>query len=136
MANEKILVADDEVQYVEVISYKFRNAGLEVISAANGREALELAKKERPDLVIIDYQMPEMDGLELCVEIRKDPKISQVPVILLTAYDMIINEREQKMAKINALMSKPFSPRELLTKARELLSQTCAISGIQERGYI
>jgi two-component system, OmpR family, alkaline phosphatase synthesis response regulator PhoP len=134
MANEKILVADDEVQYVDVISYKFRNAGLEVISAGNGREALELARKEKPDLVIMDYQMPEMDGLELCMEIRKDPEISQTPVILLTAYGMIIDEREQKMARINALMPKPFSPRELLAKVRELLSLTCVAVIKEERG--
>ncbi len=134
MANEKVLVADDEVQYVDVISYKFRNAGLEVISAANGREALELARKENPDLIIMDYQMPEMDGLELCMEIRRDPKLSHTPVILLTAYGMIIDERDQKMAKISAMMPKPFSPRELLAKARELLNQTCATVCKEERG--
>jgi two-component system alkaline phosphatase synthesis response regulator PhoP len=134
MANEKILVADDEVQYVDVISYKLRNAGLQVISAGNGREALELARKEQPDLVIMDYQMPEMDGLELCMEIRKDSDLSQTPVILLTAYGMIIDEREQNLARINALMPKPFSPRELLAKVRELLSQTCVVADKEERG--
>jgi two-component system, OmpR family, alkaline phosphatase synthesis response regulator PhoP len=136
MATEKILVADDEVQYVDVISYKFRNAGFEVITAANGREALELVKKECPDLVIMDYQMPEMDGLELCMEIRKDPKLSHTPVILLTAYGMIIDEQEQKKAKISVLMPKPFSPRELLAKARELLNQTCITVDKEERGLI
>jgi two-component system alkaline phosphatase synthesis response regulator PhoP len=134
MANQKVLVADDEVQYVDVISYKFRNAGLEVISATNGREALELVRKESPDLVITDYQMPEMDGLELCMEIRKDPKLSHIPVILLTAYGMIIDEQEQNMAKISAMMPKPFSPRELLAKARELLNPTCIIADKKERG--
>ena len=133
MATEKILVADDEVQYVDVIAYKFRNAGHEVLTAGNGREALDLARKEKPDLVITDYQMPEMDGLALCAEMRKDPTLAHTPVILLTAYGMIIEETEQSTTGINAIMAKPFSPRELLAKVRELLDQSCVPAAPGER---
>jgi two-component system, OmpR family, alkaline phosphatase synthesis response regulator PhoP len=133
MANEKILVADDEVQYVDVIACKFRNAGLTVITAGNGREALDLARKEKPDLVITDYQMPEMDGLALCAAMRKDPTLALTPVILLTAYGMIIEETEQSTAEITAMMPKPFSPRELLAKVRELLDQAGTPTAMGER---
>ena len=134
MANEKILVVDDEEGLVEIIRMRLKQDGYNVVTAGNGQEALDLARKEKPDLVITDYQMPEMDGLALCAEMRKDPILALTPVILLTAYGMIIEETEQSTAGINAMMPKPFSPRELLAKVRELLDslRTPAAPGERE----
>jgi len=128
MSNKRILVADDEPHILNVVSFKLRNAGLEVITARNGQEALELAKSERPDLVIVDYQMPVLDGLEACIRLREEPATASIPVIMLTARGIDIEQVELERAGINSLMAKPFSPREVLARVQELLSlnQECA----------
>src|SRR5271170_3720226 len=96
MTGKKILVADDESHILHVVSLKLRNAGYTVVTACDGREALELAQQELPDLLIIDYQMPHLSGLELCQQLRKEPATSRVRAILLTArgYDLDIGSAE------------------------------------------
>ena len=129
MANEKILVCDDEMQYAQVIAFKFRNAGYEVTTALDGQEALKSAKAQKPDLIITDYQMPRLDGMDLCREIRKDPGLANIPLILLTAFGMDLGQEKIEEAGVSALISKPFSPRDLLSKAKELLEQTVLCKG-------
>ena len=122
MNTKRVLVADDELAILSVISYKLRNAGLEVITANDGRQALELARSEVPDLVIIDYEMPGLNGLEVCLQLRAEAGTAQMPIIMLTAREMDIAEADVKRARISLVMSKPFSPREVLANAEELLS--------------
>src|SRR5580692_265856 len=81
MAAKKILVADDESHILHVVSLKLRNAGFEVLTAADGQEALELAQSERPDLLITDYHMPQLSGLELCQKLKQDPATARIPGI-------------------------------------------------------
>lgn len=131
MSNAKILVADDEVQFRNVVAYKFRNAGLEVITACDGAEALELAETERPDLMIVDYQMPELDGLQLCSRLRQQADTASIPVILLTAHGMNMDETLFEQAGVTVLMAKPFSPRELLARAKELLSESQTVAPVR-----
>ena len=124
MPDKKILVADDEIHIVQVVSIKLRNNGFEVITAENGREAYELACSEKPDMVITDYQMPEMSGLELIESLRDTPDVAGIPVVMLTARGFAIEDDLRERLKISECLSKPFSPRELLQSVTDILSQT------------
>ena len=117
----KILVADDEAHILHVVSMKLRNAGYEVFTAVDGEEALELAKAEKPDLVITDFQMPIMTGLELCKALRAIDSLRDIPAVMLTARGFDIGPGEMAAAGITAVLAKPFSPREVLERVTELL---------------
>jgi len=120
----KILAVDDEAHILHVVSMKLRNAGYEVITAVDGEEALELAKAERPALVITDYQMPYLSGLEFCKALRADEATRGIPAIMLTARGFDIDAQDMIDAGIAAVLAKPFSPRELLEKVNSLLSES------------
>src|SRR5919199_6753438 len=85
MSEKTILVADDESHILHVVSLKLRNAGFRVVTAHDGQEALELAIQERPDLLITDYHMPQLSGLELCRRLKQDAATEAMPKIMLTA---------------------------------------------------
>jgi len=123
MSNKLVLVADDEVHIREVISYKLQIAGLEVITAHDGSEALELAKSESPDLLIVDYQMPGLNGLEVCLQLGQEPQAQRIPAIMLTARGLDVEQSELDRAGISLVIAKPFSPREVLSCVQELLGQ-------------
>ena len=120
----KVVVADDEAHILHVVSMKLRNAGYEVITAEDGEEALELCTAELPDLLITDFQMPFMTGLELCKELRRQEETKNIPAIMLTARGFDIEPGEMVEAGIAAVLAKPFSPREVLERVSELLEET------------
>ncbi len=122
MSTKKILVADDEAHILHVVSMKLRNAGFEVITAVDGEEALELCTSEKPDLLITDFQMPFMTGLELCTRLRQQDATRDIPAMMLTARGFDIEPDEMAEAKISAVLAKPFSPREVLQRVNELLA--------------
>ena len=128
---KKILVADDEAHILHVVSMKLGNAGHEVITAVDGDEALELCASEHPDLLITDYQMPYLSGLELCKELRARPETRDIPAIMLTARGFDIEPAEMAEAGISAVLAKPFSPREVLQKVNELLTGAEATSAAE-----
>jgi len=113
-AQKRVLVVDDEVHILHVLSLKLRNAGYQVVTAQDGREALELAQIEQPDLLITDYQMPFLSGLELCQRLRHIPATSQIPAIMLTARGFAVDEAAAAAAGIRTSLNKPFSPSEVL----------------------
>jgi len=117
----KILVADDEAHILRVLSMKLSNAGYEVITAVDGEEALELCRSEEPDLVITDYQMPYLTGLELCKQLRSTQGLESIPAIMLTAREFDIEPGAMEDAGIAEVLGKPFSPREVLQKVKDLL---------------
>jgi len=119
--SKKILVADDEAHIRHIVSMKLANAGYEVVTAEDGEEALELALAEHPDLVITDYQMPYLTGLEMCARLRANAATRQTPVLMLTARGFDIEPHEMSAAGIVGVLSKPFSPREVLGKVQELV---------------
>ena len=119
--SKKILVADDEAHIRHIVSMKLANAGYEVVTAEDGEEALELALAEHPDLVITDYQMPYLTGLEMCARLRANAATRQTPVLMLTARGFDIESHEMSAAGIVSVLSKPFSPREVLGKVQELV---------------
>ncbi len=126
MSVKKILVADDESHILNVVSLKLRNAGFEVLTASDGQEALELAQSEHPDLLITDYHMPQMSGLELCQKLQQDPATKKIPAIMLTARGYDLEPKDTQESGIWRMLSKPFSPRNLLTAVNEVLLEAAA----------
>ena len=116
-----ILVADDETHILHVVSLKLRNAGYHVLTARDGQEALDLALAERPDLLITDYHMPELSGLELCQRLKQHPSTSGIPAIMLTARGYNLEPADTESSGICCMLSKPFSPRQLLATVNEVL---------------
>ncbi len=123
MTASKVLVADDEIHIIHVVAIKLRNNGYEVIAANNGAEAYELACRENPDIVVTDYQMPLMTGLELIEKLRHDERTKDIPVILLTARSFAVSQEQQESLAVASCLSKPFSPKELLKTIQDILYQ-------------
>lgn len=116
-----ILVVDDEAHILHVVSMKLRNAGYEVITAEDGEEGLASAIENRPDLVISDYQMPYMTGLEMCIQLKKHAATCATPALMLTARGFGLGPEAMDQTNIAGVLSKPFSPREVLSRVQELL---------------
>ena len=123
MSEKTILVADDETHILHVVSLKLRNAGFNVLTARDGQEALEMAQQEKPDLIITDYHMPQLSGLELCHRLKQDPGTRGIPAIMLTARGYHLEPQDTRESGIHRMLSKPFSPRQLLTTVNEVLGQ-------------
>lgn len=123
---KKILVADDESHILHVVSLKLRNAGFEVVTACDGQEALDLAQSEHPDLLITDYHMPQLSGLELCQKLKLDPRTAKIPAIMLTARGYQLEPDDTEKSGILRMLSKPFSPRHLLATVNEVLGEIAA----------
>ena len=122
-ADRKVLVVDDEVHIVHVVAIKLRNNGFEVIAADNGAEGLKLALAEKPDIIVTDYQMPVMTGIELVEQLRQHEENKDTPVIMLTARSFAIPQQQQDDLRISGCLSKPFSPKELLGNIEDVLYQ-------------
>ena len=133
MAAKKILICDDEPHIVHVVAAKLKNVGFEILTATDGEEALEIARRERPDLIITDYQMPFLSGLELCAKLRADEQLGQTPAIMLTARGFSLGDEDLQGTNVRKLLAKPFSPRAVLKAVQEILdeseAQTAAPSG-------
>jgi two-component system, OmpR family, alkaline phosphatase synthesis response regulator PhoP len=123
MTGNKVLIADDEIHIIQVVAIKLKNNGFEVISAGNGAEAYDLACSELPDVIVTDYQMPFMTGLELIEKLRANEQTKHIPVVLLTARSFAITEEMQESLNVEACLSKPFSPKELLKSIQDILYQ-------------
>ena len=123
MAESKVLVVDDEIHIVHVVAIKLRNNGFEVISAANGAEAFELACEEKPDIIVTDFQMPVMTGVQLVEKLRQCEQTKDIPVIMLTARGFAVEDGQKKDLQISEFLSKPFSPKELLRSIEDILYQ-------------
>jgi DNA-binding response OmpR family regulator len=119
--SKKILVADDESHILNVVSLKLSNAGYVVVTASDGQEAFEMATAQRPDLIITDYHLPLLSGLELCQKLRQSDATAGIPTILLTARGYGLEPTDMEQNGISRLVSKPFSPRQLLATVNEML---------------
>ncbi len=117
----KILVVDDEPVLVETIAYNLEQAGYEVTTAADGASALEMARRERPDLVILDIMLPEMDGLEVCRLLRRENSTATTPIMMLTAKGEEIDKVVGLEVGADDYVTKPFGRRELLARVKALL---------------
>ena len=119
----KILVVDDEPDALELIEVNLKGAGFDVLTAANGRQALEKARAALPALVLLDVMLPEVDGLEVCKSLRRDPKTASIPIIMLTARAAEIDRVLGLELGADDYITKPFSPRELILRVRNLLKR-------------
>ena len=128
MASKKVLVVDDEIHIVHVVAIKLRNNGYEVITADNGAQALELAQIENPDIIVTDYQMPVMTGLELIKKLQENGETASIPVIMLTARNFALQDVQGGALPVAGCLSKPFSPRELLGFVEDVLHQKVSAS--------
>ena len=117
----KILVVDDEPVLVETIAYNLEQAGYQVLTAADGGSALEAARRETPDLVILDLMLPEMDGLEVCRQLRREHTTATIPIMMLTAKGDEIDKVVGLEVGADDYVTKPFGRRELLARVRALL---------------
>lgn len=116
-----ILIADDEPPIRHMLDLKLSQAGFEVVTASDGQAAYELACEHHPSLIVSDYQMPGMNGLEFCQQLASNSATSKIPVIMLTARAHKIPREEIAKTNICCFLDKPFSPRDLITKIHELL---------------
>lgn len=118
---EKIVIIDDEEDIREIIGYNLKKEGFFVFTAENGKAGIELCKKEKPDLIILDVMMPGMDGIEVCENIRKIPDLSNTLICFLTAR----NEDYSQIAGLDAgaddYIAKPIKPRVLISRVNALL---------------
>lgn len=123
-AKQKVLIVDDEKDIVKLLEYNLKKEGFAAVSAFDGAQALEKAESEHPDLILLDVMLPEVDGLEVCKQLKKDPATRSIPVIMLTA-------RSQETDKVIGLelgaddyVTKPFGVRELLARVKALLRRS------------
>lgn len=118
----KILVVDDEEDVRKLLIMIFIDAGYEVVSAVNGKEAVEVAQRERPDLIFLDILMPVMDGFQACSILKNDPKTKDIFIAFLTAKDMPQDWDRGLQSEADVYIAKPFNNERLLFVARELLA--------------
>ncbi|GAB2760717.1 response regulator transcription factor [Salinimicrobium soli] len=116
-----ILLVDDEPDILEIISYNLSAEGYNVITAENGREGLKLAKKERPQLIILDVMMPGMDGIEACEQMRKQPELNNTVITFLTARGEDYSQMAGFDAGADDYITKPIKPKILTSKVKALL---------------
>ncbi len=117
----KILLVDDEQDILEIVGYNLTQEGYQVVTAANGREAITKAKKELPHLIIIDVMMPEMDGMEAVENIRRIPELSNVIITFLTARSEDYSQVAGFDAGADDYIAKPIKPKLLVSKVKALL---------------
>jgi two-component system cell cycle response regulator DivK len=117
-----ILVVEDQEDNRRILRDLFANAGYELIEAESGEEALTALTVRLPDLILMDIQLPVMDGYEAARRIKSNPDMSAVPIIAVTSYALAGDEAKALAAGCNAYVTKPYSPRALLAKVREYLA--------------
>jgi two-component system, OmpR family, alkaline phosphatase synthesis response regulator PhoP len=122
MKKGKVLVVDDEVNITQILEFSIGAEGFEVITAQNGEEAIEKARREQPDLIILDVMMPKIDGYEACRILKANPLTKNIPVVLLTAKGRDIDKRLGIEVGATDYIVKPFSPNRLVERINQLLS--------------
>lgn len=124
MSKEKILVVDDEQDLVKLIRYHLEKDGYKVLCAYNGEDALFLARKERPELVILDLMLPGIDGLEVCKKLKADQELADTAIVMLTAKGEEADITTGLKLGADDYMTKPFSPKELVARIQAVLRRT------------
>jgi len=136
---EKILLVDDEPDIIDLITYNLEKEGYEIQSATNGRDAIEMAKRFVPDLILLDVMMPEMDGIETCVELREQDSLRNAIIAFLTARGEDYSQIAGFDAGADDYISKPIKPRVLISRIQALLRrkvQAEEAPGLEEVGGI
>ncbi|MFZ5820256.1 MAG: response regulator transcription factor [Chloroflexota bacterium] len=119
----KILIAEDEPDIRDLVAFTLRFAGHEVVTASNGEEAVQVAQKEAPDLIILDVRMPRMTGYDACRLIKNDPNLSAVPIVFLSAKGQESEIQDGMEAGAEEYLLKPFAPDQLTDRVRSILAR-------------
>lgn len=119
---KRILVVEDQEDNRQILRDLLGSAGYDLIEAENGEEALAAVAKHRPDLVLMDIQLPIMDGYEATRRLKADPEFKAIPIIVVTSYALSGDEGKAREAGCDAYVTKPYSPRLLLAKIKEFLA--------------
>ncbi|MFH1783782.1 MAG: response regulator [bacterium] len=123
MPSEKILVVDDDPFIQNLVVYNLEQEGYTVIQADNGMDALDKAKREKPDLIVLDIMLPKMDGYKVSRILKFDKKYKEIPVLMLTAKAQEVDKETGMETGADLYMTKPFEPEALLKRVRELLDR-------------
>ena len=120
--SKRILIVEDQEDNRTILRDVLSTVGYELIEALNGKDGVRLAQTERPDLILMDIQLPEMDGYEATQQIKSIAELKTIPIIAVTSYALSGDEAKARAAGCDGYIAKPFSPRELLAKVRKYLS--------------
>lgn len=124
----RLLICDDEVHILRAAEFKLKRGGHEVRTAFDGEEAWEIMQAEMPDMLITDYQMPRLDGLQLIARCRQTPAMAALPILLLTAKGMELDQPGLiAKFKLGGIFNKPFSPRELQSRVEQIVGKPAAV---------
>ena len=119
--NQRVLIVEDQEDNRAILRDLLGNAGYDLIEATNGEQGIALAESKRPDLILMDVQLPIVDGYEATRRIRSNAALKSIPIIAVTSYALSGDEAKARAAGCDAYVAKPFSPRQLLAKIREYL---------------
>ena len=122
MSAKKILLVDDEPHIVIMLENRIKQAGYEIITASDGQLGLEKARKEKPDLIILDVMLPKLDGYKVCRMLKFDDKYKHIPIIMFTARAQEADRKMGEEVGADGYVTKPFEPQVLLNKIKELLA--------------
>ncbi len=117
----KILIADDADLMRKIAKMSLEKGGHQVVEASDGAKAVELAKTEKPDLILLDAEMPEMDGWEAAKAIKSAPETSSIPVLMCTGHDLTGEEDQLNEVGASGFITKPYNPTTMLEKIKEVL---------------
>ncbi|HZJ95368.1 MAG TPA: phosphate regulon transcriptional regulator PhoB [Thiopseudomonas sp.] len=131
MTGKTVLIVDDEAPIREMLSVALQMAGYQCLEAANAQTAHELIVDHQPDIILLDWMMPEVSGIELARRLKREPTTAEIPIIMLTARGEEDNKIQGLEAGADDYMTKPFSPRELIARLKAVLRRT-ATAGIDE----
>lgn len=119
----KVVVIDDEPFILMMIEDKLKKARIDVVTLRDSRRAVETVRRELPDLIILDWMMPEVSGIDVCRAIKEDPDIRHIPIFMLTAKGQDADEQLGFKSGVSRYITKPFSPKALLEMVQEMLRQ-------------
>ena len=117
----RVLIVDDEPHMLRLTELSLKKGGFEILIGRNGREALEIAVRERPDLIVMDVVMPELDGLTALRQLKENPDTTAIPVIMLTMRGQALARQEAEKSGAAIYITKPYSPSQLLAEAKRIL---------------
>ena len=123
MSGKTILYVEDNAANMKLAVFLLSSAGHTIVSATDAEAGLALARAERPDLILMDIQLPKMSGLDATRQLRNDPRTAGVPIIVVTSFALSGDEHKATAAGATAYLAKPYSPRALLAKIREIVPE-------------
>lgn len=124
MSKGKILVVDDEAYLLQILDFSLGAEGYDVVTAEDGEQAIQKAKSEQPDLIVLDIMMPKMDGYETCRALKASDETKHIPVILLSAKGRNVDQQMGFEVGAEDYITKPFSPRKLVDRINAILNQS------------